>query len=113
MQTIDNELLKYLNIYFNTLSRLGYMSYSEVDKLIVALFLGEVVEGLFGELISEEDFKSITKAFYCLYGSSCMLPYPKLNKGTAFFSGFSSPLLRITEDYVLKGTELSDLRIME
>lgn len=110
MQTLNDELLKSLGTYFSALSRLGYVSYSEVDKLIAALFMSEILDGLFDVLISEEDFRSITNAINCLYGCSCILPYPDMNRGESIKSPSGSLFPRITEQCVLRSTEFDDLR---
>ena len=110
MQTFNNELLESLGTYFSALSRLGYMSYFEVDKLIAVLFMGEILDGLFDVLVSEEDFKSITNAINCLHGCSCILPYPNMSRGESIKSPSSLLSPRITEQCVLRSTEFDDLR---
>ena len=64
-----------LERYFSSLSHIGYKSYSEVNKLLVLLFIEEILCGPMSEFITEEDRKSIYSATVCLYGS-CMIPYP-------------------------------------
>lgn len=112
MQTLNDELLNSLGTYFCTLSRLGYMKDSEVEKLIVALFIGEILDGSLEMLISEEDFKSITNALNCLQGHSCLLSYPDTNR--AYNRPLPSLLYpRITEQCVLRSTEFDALRDIE
>ena len=41
---MDKLVYESLYRYFNTLSKLGYVSYSEVDKLIVLLFIYDLLE---------------------------------------------------------------------
>lgn len=68
-----------LNNYFLLLSHTGYKSYSEVYKLIVLSFIEEMISGNMKEYITEEDYKYISSAMECLYGS-CIIPYPDNNK---------------------------------
>lgn len=106
MRNLNVELLCGVDLYFNTLHKLGYVSYSEVEKLLAALFLGEIVDGLFGNLLTEEEYTAIAKALTCLYGSTCLLPYNiyterfKPLKNTLF-----NTILRTTEDEIIRISE--------
>ena len=113
MQTLNNELLNSLNIYFCSLSQFGYINYSDVNKLIVILFLGEILEGLFNDLIEEDDYKSITNAINCLLGTSCIIPYPKIDSGARLGTSPEMLFSRITEYCSFRGTEAEDLRNIE
>lgn len=73
---MDKLVYESLYRYFNTLSKLGYVSYSEVDKLIVLLFIYDLLEDNCSNFLTEEDRKIINNALYCLYGSTCLIPYP-------------------------------------
>ena len=66
--------------YFNTLSHTGYMPYSDVYKLIVIMFVDELLNGEYKRFVSDDEHTVIHKSLYCLYGSSCLTPYPE--KGT-------------------------------
>lgn len=66
-----------LERYFNALSKLGYKSYSEVDKLLVLIFIQELLDSECKSFITEDDYKAINQALYCLYGSSCLIPHPE------------------------------------
>lgn len=66
-----------LERYFNALSKLGYKSYSEVDKLLVFIFIQELLDSECESFITEDDYKAINQALCCLYGSSCLIPYPE------------------------------------
>lgn len=44
MNAVNNYLLNSLISYFNALSKLGYLSYNKVNKLIAALFITEILE---------------------------------------------------------------------
>lgn len=63
--------------YFNALSNTGYMPYSDVYKLIVVIFADELLNGEYKRFVTDDDNTLIHKALYCLYGSSCLTPYPE------------------------------------
>ena len=74
------EVSSALNRYFSILSYTGYKSYNEVDKLLVLIFMEELLCGPMSEFITEEDYRSIYSSIVCLQGS-CMIPYLSGNKG--------------------------------
>lgn len=64
--------------YFNTLSKLGYRNYDSVSKLLILLFIEEILDSPeYSFYITEDDYKVITNALYCLYGNDCMIDIPK------------------------------------
>lgn len=79
---MDNILNESLTRYFNALSKLGYLSYSEVDKLLVLIFIYDLLKSDWKLLITEEEHKIIEDALHCLYGSTCLIPYQSLMAGT-------------------------------
>ena len=74
---MDKVVYESLDRYFNILSKLGYMSYFEVNKLLVLIFIYDLLESDCGVFITEDEYKVIDEALYCLYGSNCLIPYPK------------------------------------
>lgn len=71
--TVYNAIERYLN----TLSAFGYMSYCEVDKLLVLMFIQELMDSNCKTFITEDEYRTISNVLYCLYGSSCLIPYPE------------------------------------
>ena len=61
--------------YFKTLSTLGYKNYKEVERLIILLFIEELLDNM-SEFITDEDYKEIIKGLECLYGSTCLIDIP-------------------------------------
>lgn len=61
-----------LHRYFTRLSQSGYMKYSNVDSLIVLLYIQEIVKEFDFDI---EEQTIINKALSCLQGSNCMIPY--------------------------------------
>lgn len=75
MKYIDNTLFRSINNYFSTLSRLGYLNYNGVNKLIVLAFLEELLNGEFNVIVTEEEYRAIMNCFKCINGSECFIPY--------------------------------------
>ena len=73
---MDNLLYSALSSYYNALSKKGYMAHHHALKLLVLIFYRDFVYHDYGGLISEKDYKQIEKALNCLYGSTCLIPYP-------------------------------------
>lgn len=61
MDDITNIAEEALKRYFNALSKLGYKNYDDVSKLLVLLFIEELLTSEFSFYITESDYKSITK----------------------------------------------------
>lgn len=62
--------------YFTALSKLGYYRYKDVYKLLVLSFIKDFVYNDYRGLISRDDYHTIEKALKCLYGTTCLIPYP-------------------------------------
>lgn len=92
--------------YYNTLATLGYKSYDEVERMVVLLFLEEMMNSDFHYFITESDLKDITKALYCLFGSTCLIDYPE-------FDFYDSLIHKINTSYTPRITEWEDIRICE
>ena len=61
--------------YFTSLSNYGYQNETEVKKLLFYVFIQELVNTT-SIVISEKDYKDLENALYCIYGTSCLIPYP-------------------------------------
>lgn len=61
-----------LHRYFTRLAQSGYIKYIDVDAITVLLYIQEIVR----EDLSTEEQAIVNKALSCLYGSSCLIPYP-------------------------------------
>lgn len=80
---MDEILFDAYQSYYNALEKLGYMPYSQSQKLLIMSFYRDFVFGDYRGLISKDDYLLIEKALNCLYGSTCLIPYPdylKMNK---------------------------------
>lgn len=63
--------------YFTSLSQFGYKNYTDVYRMIVLLFIEEIVTHKFLEFITEKDYNDILKSLNCLVGSNCLIDFPK------------------------------------
>lgn len=72
---LTNEAFNAVDRYFKVLSHTGYKSQNEVNKLMVFLFIEEILNGPMSEFITPEDKSIIDNSLNCLYGS-CMIPFP-------------------------------------
>lgn len=73
---MDDILYNSLNTYFKTLSRVGYISQDQVDKILVLLFINTLISNDYRGIFKEVDYNSISTNLSNLFGQSCLLPYP-------------------------------------
>ena len=73
---MDEIVYEALSRYYHALELKGYMSKSHSMKLLVLCFYWEFIfHGYHGQL-SKKDYCLVEKALNCLYGTSCLIPYP-------------------------------------
>ena len=73
---MDEILYNSLSSYFHALEYKGYMPYYQMQKLLVMIFYRDFVYNDYRGLISKDDYLMIERALDCLYGSTCLIPYP-------------------------------------
>lgn len=106
---MDEFIYNALSSYYNVLEKLGYMSYADMQKLLVLTFYKDFTEEDFRGSISCDDYRLIEQALNCLYGSSCLIPYPiykkmgKLHLGEA--TELATRIERIENTKVIKEKE--------
>lgn len=111
--TTTEEAFVALQDYFNHLEKVGYMRYDNVFRLIVFLYIDEILHAYTLMNITEEDYNIINNTLQCLYGT-CLLPYPEFIKNLPYLNIDSeADKLREVEWDVLRQTEDSRLRIIE
>ena len=117
MDTIINNIYESVKDYFESLQLLGYNKQYNVNALLTYIFIGDILNGDMRFFVTEKDYAAIDKVLHCLYGSSCLIPYPKFIApdnnlyGTLLDNTFLVP--RITEDAsnnLLRFTEDNSLR---
>ena len=73
---MDEILYKALSDYYHALELKGYMSNSQAQKLLVLIFYRDFIYNDYRGLLKKEDYHLIERALDCLWGSSCLIPYP-------------------------------------
>lgn len=73
---MDEIIYNALTSYYHALEKLGYMSNSQAQKLLLLIFYRDFVFNDYRGLISKEDYQLIERALNCLYGTTCLIPYP-------------------------------------
>ncbi len=109
---MDEIVYNALSSYYNALEKLGYMSAGNSRKLLVLAFYRDFILEDYKGLISKEDYHLIEKALNCLYGSTCLIPYPdylkmgKLRLGS--LSELASRVKALEDTNVLKAGDFDD-----
>lgn len=73
---MDNYVYNVIDQYFNTLSKLGYVSNRKVEELLVLIFYFNLLYNDYRGYINSEDYQCIGRALNCFYGNNCLIPYP-------------------------------------
>ena len=96
---MDKVLYDSLCRYFTTLARVGNVSYSSVDKLLVLIFYKHFIYEDYRGNLSKEDYSTIEQALDCLFGSTCLIPYPNyLEMGKLHLGDMTEMAHRITDN---------------
>lgn len=73
---MDEILYEALVKYYHALELKGYMSAVNSIKLLVLCFYRDFMFHDYRGLLSKEDYHLIERALDCIYGTSCLIPYP-------------------------------------
>ena len=73
---MDEMILNSLNQYYTVLRKTGYYKYADVRKLLVLIFYRDFVFNDYRGLLTKADYMLIERALNCLYGTTCLIPYP-------------------------------------
>ena len=73
---MDNILYDSLGRYYHALELQGYMSNRHAQKLLLLIFYRDFTLTDYRGLLSKDDYHLIERALDCLWGSSCLIPYP-------------------------------------
>lgn len=68
--------------YFKVLEKVGYCSYSQIKQILVLIFYYRLLFEDYRGYVTEEDYHLIEKALNCLYGTTCLIPYPDFLKNS-------------------------------
>ena len=118
---MDNMVYQSLMSYFHTLEVKGYMSFPQVQKLLVLCFYRDFVFQDYRGILTKEDYRLIEQVLDCLYGSACLIPYPDYLKMNKLHLGEMTEMAQrvktLEETEVLKAfagtSEDSDIMIVE
>ena len=98
---MDEIIFLALSKYYHCLELKGYISKKHSYKLLLLCFYKNFVFNDYRGLISKEDYRLIEKALDCIYGTSCLIPYPDYLKMGKLHLGEVTELaerLKILED---------------
>lgn len=84
---MDEILYNALTKYYHALELKGYMANSHAVKLLILIFFRDFVFYDYRGLITKEDYHLIEKALDCIYGSTCLIPYPDYLKMGKLYLG--------------------------
>lgn len=84
---MDEILYNALTKYYHALELKGYMANSHAVKLLILIFFRDFVFHDYRGLITKEDYNLIEKALDCIYGSTCLIPYPDYLKMGKLYLG--------------------------
>ena len=73
---MDSIIYDALSSYYHALELKGYMSNSHAMKLLLLIFYRDFVFHDYRRLLSRDDYLLIERALDCLWGSTCLIPYP-------------------------------------
>lgn len=73
---MDEFIYSALCRYYNALEKKGYMAISNAYKLLLLIFYRDFVYSDYRCTLSKNDYRLIEKALDCLYGITCLIPYP-------------------------------------
>ncbi len=73
---MDEILYEALSKYYHALEVKGYMPSTHSFKLLALIFYRDFVYHDYRGLLSKCDYRLIERALDCIYGTSCLIPYP-------------------------------------
>lgn len=106
---MDEMIYNALVSYYHVLEVKGYMSHQHAVKLLVLTFFRDFMFEDYRGLITKEDYYELERALDCLYGSTCLIPYPdylkmrKLHLGS--MTEVAQRIKNIEETEVLKAID--------
>lgn len=84
---MDEILYNALSRYYHALEVKGYMPITQAYKLLVLIFYKDFVYSDYRGIITKEDYRLIEKVLDCLYGTTCLIPYPDYLKMGKLYLG--------------------------
>ena len=119
---MDNFTFNTLSRYFTNLANVGYRKNSDVMKVLLLSHINKLLKNDFRGFITEKDYRKTERALYCLYGSSCLIPYPdyySTKKEKVMYNGSISELthrvkimekaIEVLDNVVIPGDEVKEV----
>lgn len=108
---MDRIIYDSLSKYYHVLEQTGYMSNAHAQRLLLLIFYRDFTLRDFRGLLSKDDYHLIERALDCLWGSSCLIPYPDYLKMGRLHLGeiteVAQRLKTLEDTEVLKLTDIS------
>lgn len=73
---MDSIIYDALSSYYHVLELKGYMAHNHTQKLLLLIFYRDFCFHDYRGLLSKDDYHLIERALDCLWGSTCLIPYP-------------------------------------
>lgn len=112
MDSLSNITQEVFTRYFNTLFNIGYSKDSNLNKLLLLSILEEILDSELSYFVTEQDYKSIINAIYCIMGNSCLIDLPNYE---TFDSLIHKPkytyYVRVSQDNIVRVTQDDIIRI--
>lgn len=96
MNDILQSLERGFEKYYNTLSKLGYVSIDNVYKLVIVTWINDVLAGRYDMMVSEEQYRILENIYSCFEGS-CLIPYGSYCDTVTVNRGLNRDYIRTTE----------------
>lgn len=96
--------------YFGRLANFGYIPDVEVERVLALIAIKDLVNRY---LLNEQQYRIAEEALNCLWGSSCMLPYPEYIKQHSMVATDKEAIYRFTEEGEDRITEDDMMRVVQ
>lgn len=96
--------------YFSRLANFGYIPNAEIDRVLALIAIKRLVNNY---LLNEAQYRIAENALNCLWGSSCMLPYPEYLVQHSLVATDKEAIYRFTEEGEDRITEDDMMRIAQ
>lgn len=73
---MDEMIYEALCRYYHALEVKGYMPYKDMQKVLLLIFYRDFIYKDYRGTLTNEDYSLIEDALNCIYGSTCLIPYP-------------------------------------
>lgn len=108
-----NYILQIILNYLSYLKSNGTVERETTDNIFILTFLEEFINSATGIFLELEDFDRINNYLYTIYGSNCLLPYPKYQefRSNKEVTTISDKRVRITQGNDLRVDNNNKLRV--